>query len=179
MATSSATTVAEYLEGLPRERRAAIEAVRKVVRKNLPKGFREAMGYGMIVWAVPLSRYPDTYNGEPLCYAALAAQKNYNALYLMGCYVSQDQLRRLRRAFDEAGKRMDMGKSCLRFKEGADLPLEAIGALLAEMPPDVYIALSEQARASSAPARKVSKRATRSGTVSARKRAAAPGRRRS
>jgi hypothetical protein len=176
---SAARTVPEYLASLPPDRRTEISVVRRAVRRALPSGYEEVMNWGMITWQVPLRRYADTRNGQPLCYAALAAQKNYNALYLMGCYVSQDQLRRLRRAFDEAGKRMDMGKSCLRFKEGADLPLEAIGALLAEMPPDVYIALSEQARASSAPARKVSKRATRSGTVSARKRAAAPGRRRS
>ena len=86
MATSSAKTVAEYLESLPAERRAAIEAVRKVVRKNLQKGYREAMGYGMIVWQVPLDRYPDTYNGQPLCYAALGSPKSYCALYLVARY---------------------------------------------------------------------------------------------
>lgn len=146
MATSSAKTVAEYLAGLPKERRAAIEAVRKVVRKSLPKGYKESMGYGMIAWAVPLSRYPDTYNGEPLCYAALASQKSYCALYLMGVYQEPAQAAALKAAFKAEGKRADMGKSCIRFRTPDDLPLAAIGKLVASTPVDAFVARYEASR---------------------------------
>ena len=146
MATSSAKTVAEYLEGLPKERRGTIEAVRRVVRKSLPKGYREAMGYGMIVWAVPLSRYPDTYNGEPLCYVALASQKSYCALYLMGVYQAPSQAAALKAAFKAEGKKADMGKSCIRFREADDLPLAAIGRLVATTGVDAFIAQHEASR---------------------------------
>lgn len=175
---SSATTVAEYLKSMPDDRRGQIAAVRRVVRKHMPRGYEEVMNWGMITWQVPFETYPHAPNKQPLCYAALAAQKNYNALYLMGCYLSPDQLARLREAFTLAGKKLDMGKSCVRFTRSADLPLDAIGALVAGMPPDVYIARSEQARASSASARKVSKKATGAATASAKKRLAAPNRRR-
>lgn len=146
MATSSAKTVAEYLESLPAERRAAIEAVRKVVRKNLPKGYREAMGYGMIVWQVPLDRCPDTYNGQPLCYAALASQKSYCALYLMGVYQVPAQAAALKAAFKAEGKKADMGKSCIRFRAPEDLPLATIGKLVAGTSVDAFIARYEASR---------------------------------
>lgn len=146
MATSSAKTVAEYLEGLPKDRRAAIEAVRKVVRKNLPKGYREAMGYGMIVWQVPLDRYPDTYNGQPLCYAALAAQKSYCALYLMGVYQVPAQAAALAAAFKAERKRADMGRSCIRFRAPEDLPLATIGKLVAGTSVEAFIAQHEASR---------------------------------
>lgn len=146
MATSNAKTVAEYLKGLPKERRAAIEAVRKVVRKNLPKGYREAMGYGMIAWAVPLSRYPDTYNGEPLCYAALASQKNYCALYLTSVYQVPAQAAALKAAFKAEGKKADMGKSCIRFRTPEDLPLATIGKLVASTPVETFVARYEASR---------------------------------
>src|SRR5688572_28219265 len=83
---SSAKTVAEYLKSLEPERRKAIEAVRKVILKNLPKGFEEAMSFGAISYQVPLKTLPNTYNGQPLCYAALASQKNFMTVYLMGVY---------------------------------------------------------------------------------------------
>jgi uncharacterized protein YdhG (YjbR/CyaY superfamily) len=146
MATSSAKTVAEYLESLPKERRAAIEAVRKVVRKSLPKGYKEAMGYGMIAWQVPLGRYADTYNGEPLCYAAIASQKSYCALYLMGVYQVPAQAAALKAAFKAEGKRADMGKSCIRFRTPDDLPLAAIGKLVASTPVDAFVARYEASR---------------------------------
>src|SRR3712207_4724954 len=122
MAQSTAATVGDYLAELAPERRAVIAAVRDVVRGALPAGYEETMSWGMISYEIPLSRYPTTYNGRPLSYAALAAQKNYYALYLMGAYADPRQLARLEAAFAEAGKRMDMGKSCLRFKRAEDLP---------------------------------------------------------
>jgi hypothetical protein len=86
MVSSKATTVAAYLASLPSDRRAAIDAVRRTVSANLPSGYDETMQYGMISWIIPLSRYPTTYNGQPLAMASLGAQKNYNALYLVCAY---------------------------------------------------------------------------------------------
>lgn len=86
MARSEAATVEDYLAELPEERRAVVRAIREVIRANLPPGYAETMNWGMIAYEVPLARYPDTYNKKPLAYAALAAQKNYYALYLNCVY---------------------------------------------------------------------------------------------
>ena len=93
---SDATSVAEYLAELPADRRAAIEAVRQTILANLPEGYEEAMNWGMITYQVPLARYPDTYNGQPLAYAALASQKNHMAVYLTGIYADDETARRSR-----------------------------------------------------------------------------------
>ena len=146
MVSSRAATVEEYLEELPEERRAVVSRVLEVVRRNLPAGYEEAMSYGMIGWGIPLARFPDTYNRQPLAYAALAAQKNHYALYLMGAYAEPAQQARLEAAFREAGKKMDMGKSCLRFRSVDDLPLEAVGEVIASTPPARFIELYEAAR---------------------------------
>jgi hypothetical protein len=146
MAQSKATTVDEYLNELPAERRAEVEAVRAVVKKNLPKGYREIVANGMITYCVPLETYSDTYNKQPLGYAALAAQKNYNALYLMSAYADSAQEKALRDGFDKAGKKLDMGKSCIRFKRADDLPLDVIGNVIASTSPDQFIAIYEKAR---------------------------------
>src|SRR5918998_6950584 len=114
MAQSAAATVAEYLAELPPARRAVVAAVRDVVRGALPDGYVETMNWGMISYEIPLSRYPTTYNGRPLSYAALAAQKSHYALYLMGACADPAHAAALESAFAAAGKRMDMGKSCLR-----------------------------------------------------------------
>ena len=146
MVTSKAATVPDYLAGLPAERRKAISAVRAVIRKNLPKGYKEAMGYGMICYSVPLARYPDTYNGQPLCYAALAAQKQYNAVYLMNVYGDAAEARAFKAAFKKAGKKLDMGKSCVRFKTADDLALDAVGHAIAATPVKAFIERYERAR---------------------------------
>lgn len=143
MVMSKASTVAAYLAELPPERRKVMAAVRSVIRKNLPKGFRESTGYGMICYSVPLSRYPDTYNGQPLCYAALAAQKNYYAVYLTGVYGDPVKTKALKEAFKKAGKKIDMGKSCVRFRSLDNLPLDAIGQAIAGTPVDAFIARYE------------------------------------
>jgi hypothetical protein len=143
MARSEAGTVAQYLKELPAEKRKVVAAVRKVIRKHLPKGYRESMGWGMIAYSIPLSRYPDTYNGQPLSYAALAAQKGYYALYLMSSYW---QAAFLKREFKKAGKKLDMGRSCIRFRSLEDLPLEAIGRAVAGMPVSEFIRLYEKSR---------------------------------
>jgi len=147
MARSDASTVEEYLEALPAERRAVVAAVRDVVLAHLPDGYEEAMRWGMITYEVPLAHGPDTRNGQPLSYAALAAQKNHYALYLMGAYADPAQTAQLKEAFGRAGKKLDMGKSCLRFKRLDDLPLEAIGAVIAGTPPEALIAHYEAGRA--------------------------------
>jgi hypothetical protein len=140
---SSALTVNDYLAELPEDRRAVIDAVRAVVLKNLPKGYRESMNCGMISYEVPLERFPTTYNGQPLMYAALAAQKSFFALYLMCVYGDADRARWLAGEFKKAGKKLDMGKSCLRFKKLEDLPLPAIGKLVASVPVAKFIAAYE------------------------------------
>lgn len=150
MVQSKAKTVKEYLDDLPADRRKEIAKVRSVVRKNLPKGYREAMGFGVICYEIPLERYADTYNKKPLGYAGLAAQKNFNTLYLMGAYGDPKQRRRLEAAYRESGKTMDMGQSCLHFRRADDLPLEAIGEIIASTPPDRMIELYEEARGKAA-----------------------------
>jgi hypothetical protein len=140
MARSKATTVAEYLDELPADRRAVVAAVREVVLRHLPKGYRETMNWGMISYEIPLEQYPDTYNGQPLGYAALAAQKNHFALYLMALGLSPESSARLREDFKKAGKKLDMGRACLRFRRLEDLPLDAIGRAVAAITPKQYIA---------------------------------------
>jgi Domain of unknown function (DU1801) len=124
---SKAETVAAYLAELPDERREAIGAVREVVLANLPDGFEEGMQYGMIGYYVPLERYPETYNGQPLGVAALASQKRHISLYLMGIYANDDGATWFRERWEAAGKRLDMGKSCVRFRRLEDVPLEVVG----------------------------------------------------
>lgn len=143
MATSKASTVEQYLDELPPERREVVSKVRELVRRNLPTGYNETMSWGMISYGLPLSRYRSTYNGQPLAYLSLAAQKNYYALYLMGAYMDPVQAKQLREAFKREGKKMDMGKSCLRFKTLEDLPLDALARLIASTPPEKLIAQYE------------------------------------
>ena len=146
MVSSAARTVDEYLAGLPPERASVAAAMRALINVHMPPGYQETMAFGMIGWGIPLSRYPDTYNGQPLGYVALAAQKNAYSLYLMGIYADGEQERALHEAAAAAGKKLDKGKSCLRFKRPEDLPLQAIGKLIASMPVDDYIALYEANR---------------------------------
>ena len=153
MASSKAETVEQYLQELPEDRRAVVSAVRDVIVRNLPAGYREAMGYGMITYTIPLQDYPDTYNRQPLSYAALAAQKNYYAVYLTFPYSDPAQEQWLRDEFARAGKKLDMGKSCVRFKKLDDLPLEVIGKVIAGTPPAEFISLYERARRQAAAAR--------------------------
>jgi uncharacterized protein YdhG (YjbR/CyaY superfamily) len=147
MTKTSATTVKDYLSSLPQDRRKVIAKVRSVIRKHLPKGYEEKLNYGIISYQVPLKTLPDTYNGQPLCYAALAAQKNHNALYLMCAYGDAKHRAQLEEAFKKAGKKLDIGKSCVRFTDAEDLPLPAIGKLIASVPPKKYIESYRASRA--------------------------------
>ena len=146
MASSKATTVNAYLKELPADRRKTVSAVRDVVVKHLPKGYAEKMGWGMITYAIPLEKYPDTYNGQPLCIAGLAAQKNYCTLYLMGAYGDPKLYAWLKGEFRKRGKKFDMGKSCLHFKTVDDLPLDVIGKVVAKVTPAKYIKFYEASR---------------------------------
>jgi uncharacterized protein DUF1801 len=137
MARSTAQTVAEYLDSLPAERREVVSSMRDLILRNLPAGYEEAMSTGIIVYQIPLARYPKTYNGQALWYVALAAQKNYYSLYLMGSY--QDSDRQLREGFEKAGKKLDMGKSCVRFRKLEDLALEVISQNIAGTTPEQFI----------------------------------------
>jgi len=112
----------------------------------MPKGYREGMCRGMITWSIPLQRFPDTYNGEPLVYVALAAQKAYCSLHLMSVYGDAGQAKKLRDGFLAAGRKLDMGKSCVRFRTADELPLDLIGDIVAATPPQAMIDRHEAAR---------------------------------
>ncbi len=144
---SDATTVEGYLSGLEPERREVVQAVHDVVSAAIPAGYHEAVAWGMITWWVPLERYPDTYNGQPLGYVALAAQKRHYALYLMGLYSDTEQDRDFRARWQATGRSLDMGKSCLRFKRLDDLDLDLVAEVVASMPVDEFLATYERVRA--------------------------------
>ncbi len=137
---SKAKTINEYLDSLPEDRAAQIHAVRKVILESLPEGYEEVMNWGMISYQVPLSVYPETYNKQPLLYAALASQKNHMAVYLSGIYMFEEAHLNFEAAYRETGKRFDAGKSCVRFKKLEDLPLELIGKTIASLPMDEFVA---------------------------------------
>src|SRR5690348_9366794 len=141
------TTVAAYLASLTPEKRAAIDEARAFVQKHLPKGYAEFMNWGVINWGIPLEEFPDTYNGQPLSYVGLGAQKSYNSLYLMGThdsssgqYTSPFPEKLLVDAFKKAGKRLDMGKCCLHFKKLDDLELTSVASVIAMSTPKQYLA---------------------------------------
>jgi uncharacterized protein YdhG (YjbR/CyaY superfamily) len=143
---SKASTPEEYLAELPEDRRQVVEAVRRVILDNLPEGYEESMTWGMPSYEIPLARYPSTYNKQPLAYAALAAQKNHFSLYLMSVYSDSDGESSLREQFAAAGKKLDMGKSCVRFRKLDDLPLDVIARVIAATPAEVHIQRYEASR---------------------------------
>ena len=146
MASSKAGTVKEYLDELPEDRRAVVSQVRDVILKNLPGGFQETMNWGMIAYEVPLERYPDTYNKQPLMYMALAAQKNHFAVYSSGVHMDPKGESWLKSEFDKAEKKLDMGKSCIRFKKLENLPLEVIGKVAGAHSVERFIEIYEKVK---------------------------------
>jgi hypothetical protein len=146
LASSEARTPDEYLAALPPDRRQAINAVRDVILRNLPAGYEEGIEFGMISYHVPLERFADTYNGHPLGLAALASQKRYMALYLNNVYGDRDTEAWFRERYAASGKRLDMGKSCVRFRKVEDLPLDVIGETIARTDLDRYLAHYRAAR---------------------------------
>jgi uncharacterized protein YdhG (YjbR/CyaY superfamily) len=151
---SEATTVEQYLTALPDTRRQALSTVRQVILENLPAGYEEVMNWGMITYQVPLKTYPDTYNGQPLMYAALASQKNHMAVYLTGIYSSEESCREFETAYRATGKRFDVGKSCVRFRKLDDLPLPLIGDTIASLEVEKLIARAKDVHSKQRPRKK-------------------------
>ncbi|MPZ13495.1 MAG: DUF1801 domain-containing protein [Chloroflexi bacterium] len=146
MVTSRAATVDGYLAELPADRRAAIATIRQVILDNLPDGYVETMQYGMITYIIPLERYPMTYNTQPLGYVGLASQKNYMSLYLTNVWMDPEAGRWFHDRYTASGKRLDKGKSCVRFRKLDDLPLDLIGEAIARTTVDRFIERYEAAR---------------------------------
>ena len=140
----AASTPDEYVASLPEDRREAISAVRDTINENLRDGFEEQMQYGMISWVVPLERYPETYNGQALSIVALASQKRYMALYLDFEYASPTDFRE---RWEATGKKLDMGKSCVRFRSLDAVALDVVGDAIANVTVEDYIAVYERSRA--------------------------------
>jgi hypothetical protein len=148
-AAKKPATVAEYLAQLEPERKQAISAVRKLIKRQLPKGYEETMQYGMPSYVVPLEAYPAGYLGKkdvPLPYLALAAQKRYMSVYLMGVYADDGLARWFETAWRKTGKRLDCGKSCLRFTSVDDLALDVLGQAVASLPVGKYVELYDRTR---------------------------------
>lgn len=139
MVQSKASSVNEYLKELSPEQRNIVSTVRSRILDNLPKGYVETMNWGMICYEIPLETYPDTYNGQPLGIASIASQKNHISIYMMGCYMVPEQMKKLENAFAEMGVKPNMGKSCIRFTQLDKIPLDTIVELIRDFPVDAYI----------------------------------------
>ena len=169
---SKAKTVAEYIASLPSDQREVLAAVRTVILANLDRGYQEAMQYGMVGYSVPHSRFPAGYHcdpKQPLPFAALAAQKNSFSLHLMGLYMNPDELKWFTQAWKASGKKLDMGKACVRFKKLDDVALDVVGEAFRRVSADAWIATYEATLAGSAqrkaggkkaPAKKAATKAT-------------------
>jgi hypothetical protein len=145
---SKAATPREYIDSLPEDRKKPLSELRKVILKNLPKGFSEVMSYGMLGYVVPHSLYPDGYHCDPklpLPFMCIASQKNFIALYHMGVYADKALLKWFTTAYAKQSKmKLDMGKSCIRFKKPDDIPLKLIGELASKVTPREWIARYEK-----------------------------------
>lgn len=141
-----AKTVEEYLGALPEERQEMVQTLRSAVKSRLPAGFQETMQYGMISFVVPSERFPDTYNKQPLAIISIGNQKNYVSLYLMSHYGDAEAANWLKESFRDAGKRLDMGKSCLRFRKSDDIPVEVISQAAGRLSVDEFVQMYEASR---------------------------------
>jgi hypothetical protein len=158
MASSSAKTVDEYLAALPADRRAAIAAVRDTINRRIPRGYEHGMLFGGPAWYVPRARLAETYNGQPLAVAVLGSQKHYMALYLMTVYGDSKLAAWFRKAYAATGKKLDMGKSCVRFKTLDALPLDVVGEAVSKVSVDDYVRIYERSRAGTTKTRASAKR---------------------
>ncbi len=143
---SKAKTVEAYLEALPEDRREVISEIRKIVLKNLPVGYEEVIQYGMISYVIPFSIFPKTYNNQPLAYLSLGSQKNHMALYMNNIYSDEKLKTWFVSEFTKAGKRLDMGKSCVRFRKLDNLPLDIIGKTVAHTSVEEFIKIYKHAK---------------------------------
>ena len=170
---SRAATVAEYLASLPEDRRAALSAVRDMILKNLDRDYEEGMAYGMIGYAVPLRVYPRGYHcappscPQPLPFAGLASQKNHMSLYLMTVCGDGDHWQRFRAEWAKTGKKLDMGKCCIRFKKVEDLALDVIARAVREVPARTYVERYEKVLADLAKGKAARARGTSAGKKTA------------
>ena len=158
---SKANTVKEYLAALPEDRRKAIEEVRKVIRKNIDKAFEEGMQYGMLGYYLPHSKYPAGYHcdpKQPLPFASIASQKNHIGLYLFCIYCSEGEAERFREEWLASGKKLDMGKSCVRVKRLEDIPLDVVGRAFKRVTAKKFVAAYEESLAGAATRKKVAKK---------------------
>lgn len=146
MVQSDKTTVDAYLASLTPSQQDIITKVRSVILTNLPPGFEEVMQYGMISYIIPFSRYPITYNKQPLAIVSLAAQKNYYSIYLLNVYSNPETTKWFHKTYLKSGKKLSMGKSCIRFKHTSDLALDVIGQAVAKTSVDEFIELYEESR---------------------------------
>jgi hypothetical protein len=146
MKKTTVATPAAYLKALSADQRETIAGMRRLILKHLPQGYKEAVNWGALTYEVPLTRLPDTYNKQPLCYVAIAAQKRFCSLYLMTTYGDAGKKKQLEDAFLQSGKRLDMGKACIHFRTLDDLPLPAIANIVASTPVDAYVAAYEKSR---------------------------------
>ena len=139
---SGATTVEVYLAELPPEKRDLVVSLRDVVREHLPKGFVEAMNWGMISYEVPMEVSGKTYNGKPLMYAAIGAQKHHVGLYLCGLYCREPLKQRFQKRYEASGKKLDIGKSCIRIKNKDQIDSDAVAEAIAGLTVEEFIAAS-------------------------------------
>lgn len=145
MVSSKETSPAAYIASLPSDRRKVISTVRAVIKRSLPKGYVESMNWGMLAYEIPLDRYSQTYNKQPLMYAALAAQKNNYSFYITGLADPKKMLGKLAAAYKAAGRKLDMGKGCVRFKSLDELPLDVIAEIIASTSVEDRIKVDEAA----------------------------------
>jgi len=158
---SEVQNVEEYLAALPEDRREAITAIRKVILKNLPKGYEEGIQWGMPSYFVPLSEYPSGYNcqpDQPLPFVGFASQKNHMAFYGFCIYIDEVLKDRFVEDWKKTGKKLDMGKSCVRFKKLEDVPLKVIGDAVKRVPMKKYIKQYEEQLQNSASRKKTAKK---------------------
>jgi uncharacterized protein YdhG (YjbR/CyaY superfamily) len=142
-------TPKDYLDGLPDDRRKALAKLRATIRKQLPKGYKEGIQYGMIGYFVPHSIYPDGYHTDPkqpLPFASIASQKNHMALYLFCLYTDEKSMKSFVKEWKASGHKLDMGKSCVRFKSIEDVPLEVVGKAISRICVEDFIASYEGSR---------------------------------
>ncbi|HJQ09505.1 MAG TPA: DUF1801 domain-containing protein [Gemmatimonadaceae bacterium] len=147
-------TVSQWLASVPADRKDAINAVRDAVNAHLPNGYEETVDWGMLSWVVPLATLPDTHNGRPLMLAALGAHAKRMTIYLMHVYSDARIRREFESAYKKTGKKLDMGGSCVHFKELDDLPLDVVGQTIARVPLDEYVERYRHSRMKRSPKKK-------------------------
>jgi hypothetical protein len=139
-------TIDQYIDGLEHDRQELVQHLRSIVNESIDPNFEEIIDFGMIAWVVPLEREPDTYNGHPLMYAALASQKRYVSLYLMGIYADSGVAEWFKSEYEATGRKPNMGKSCVRFRKLEDVPEDLIASAVKRYTVDSYLSVASASR---------------------------------